>query len=130
MIRLDNMNISSYYHTEMSNSAGNENTRQIYASIREDLYIAAKGRATELRMPLRRFIEHALELALSGNPVSAHDESSLWNDEYLRMQAKQPLGSPVELTTEEAERVVKAAFGADAGARPVEGRSHPLRLER
>ena len=48
-----------------------ENGRQIYATVREDLYLAAKSRATELRMPLRRFIEHALELALSDHAASS-----------------------------------------------------------
>ena len=94
-------------------------TRQIYASVREDLYLAAKARATELRMPLKEFVEMALELALSGQaPSSPSAESgpSVWDDEYLRMQAEQPVGSPVELSPEEAERVIRAAFGSDAGA--------------
>ena len=40
-------------------------TRQVYASIREELYIAAKSKALELRMPMREFIEHALEKTLN-----------------------------------------------------------------
>ena len=39
---------------------------------------------------------------------------SIWDDEYLRMQVQQPLGSPVELTKEEAEKVVRGAFGMEA----------------
>ena len=91
-----------------------EKTRQVYASIREDLYLAAKARAAELRMPMREFIEHALELTLNGNASpDARSAQSAWEDEYLRMQIQQPLGSPVELTKEEAETVVRATFGSN-----------------
>ncbi len=92
-----------------------ENTRQIFASVREDLYLAAKARAAELRIPLREFVELALDLTLSGQVVSEaeeRNEPSVWDDEYLGMQAEQPVGSPVELTKEEAKRVAMAAFGA------------------
>ena len=92
-----------------------ENTRQIFASVREDLYLAAKARAAELRIPLREFVELALDLTLSGQVVSEAEERkepSVWDDEYLGMQAEQPVGSPVELTKEEAKRVAMAAFGA------------------
>ena len=92
-----------------------ENTRQIFASVREDLYLAAKARAAELRIPLREFVELALDLTLSGQLVSEAEERkepSVWDDEYLGMQAEQPVGSPVELTKEEAKRVAMAAFGA------------------
>ena len=89
-------------------------TRQIYASVREDVYLAAKARATELRMPLRQFIEMALELVVAAQdePVGARPQPSIWDDEYLGMQASQPLGSPVEMTREEAAQVVKGTFGA------------------
>ena len=102
----------------MARKKAQGNTRQIYASVREDLYLAAKARATELRMPLKEFVEMALDLALSGpaqSSPSAESSPSVWDDEYLRMQAEQPVGSPVELSREEAERVVRAAFGEDAG---------------
>ena len=93
-------------------------TRQIYASIPEDLYIAAKARATELRIPLRQFVERALNAVLKEggeqSPVSSAPPS-IWDDEYLRMQTHQPLGSPLELTPEEAERVVRASFGQEPG---------------
>ena len=92
-----------------------ENTRQIFASVREDLYLAAKARAAELRIPLREFVELALDLTLSGQVVSEAEERkepSVWDDEYLGMQAEQPVGSPVELTKEEAKRVAMDAFGA------------------
>jgi len=98
------------------------NTRQIYASVREDLYLAAKARATELRMPLKEFVEMALDLALSrpDQPSpSLVSDPSVWDDEYLRMQAEQPVGSPVELSREEAQRVIKDAFGS--GSDPQDG---------
>ena len=96
----------------MPRKKAQESTRQIYASVREDLYLAAKARATELRVPLREFIEMALEQSLAGQvrPASTTPAPSIWDDEYLTMQAGQPLGSPVEITREEAERVVRGAF--------------------
>jgi predicted Zn-dependent protease len=111
----------------MARKKAEGNTRQIYASVREDLYLAAKARATELRMPLKEFVEMALDLALSGpdqpSPSPASDPS-VWDDEYLRMQAEQPVGSPVELSKEEAQRVIKAAFGSDAGVSDPQGGAH------
>jgi hypothetical protein len=111
----------------MARKKAEGNTRQIYASVREDLYLAAKARATELRMPLKEFVEMALGLALSGpdqtSPCPVSDPS-VWDDEYLRMQAEQPVGSPVELSREEAQRVIKAAFGSDAGVPSSEGGVH------
>ena len=106
----------------MARNSTQENTRQIFASVREDLYLAAKARAAELRIPLREFVELALDLTLSGRVVSEAEERkepSVWDDEYLGMQAEQPVGSPVELTKEEAKRVTMAAFGA----RPVRRRT-------
>ena len=95
-------------------------TRQIYASVREDLYLAAKARATELRIPLRRFLEDALELALSGRagdstPATLEGgpsrQPSIWEDEYVRMQGRQPVGSPVELSEDEAKKLIRESFG-------------------
>ena len=97
------------------------NTRQIFASVREEIYLAAKARATELRMPLKDFVEMALEMALTGQDASSASPSSdpsIWDDEYLSMQAAQPVGSPVELSREEAERVVRAAFGSGPAIGP------------
>ena len=99
----------------MARKKNEERTRQIYAAIREDLYLDAKARATEMRMPLREFIEHALELALNKkSPSPDSEKSSVWDDEYLRIQTQQPLGSPVELTKDEAAKVVRATFGLDS----------------
>ena len=102
-------------------------TRQLYASIREDIYLAAKARAAEMRIPLRRLLEMALERALAGEKqeeAAAPEPAgppSIWDDEYLRMQASQPLGSPVELTRDEAERLVRDSFGAHGPGPPDSG---------
>ena len=90
-------------------------TRQLYAAIREELYLGAKAKAAELRIPLREFLERALELALEGGSlptgVQSNRERTVWNDEYISMQAEQPIGSPVELTDEEARAIARDAFG-------------------
>lgn len=105
----------------MARARQEEDRRQIYASIREDIYLAAKARATELRVPLRQFLEMALEVVLAAGDQPAglpETPASPWNDEYLDMQTRQPLGSPVQLTKEEAQKVVRASFGALAPTRP------------
>ena len=98
-------------------------TRQVYASIREELYIAAKSKALELRMPMREFIEHALEKTLNfqdglgsmSNSLKQDNvpqgKTSLWDDPYLNVQSSQPIGAPVDLTPEESKKVLKQAFG-------------------
>ena len=98
-------------------------TRQIYASIREDIYLAAKTRAAELRVPMRRFIEDALSIAVNSSDLASygiqsddasHSESippSVWDDQYIDAQARQPLGAPLDLSEDEARRVALGAFG-------------------
>lgn len=104
-------------------------TRQLYATIREDIYLAAKAKATELRLPLRRFIEDALELAIAGGaaaqaPSEARPQAaspaqpSVWDDQYLAAQARQPLGAPVELSADEARRVALSVFQSDSPPDP------------
>ena len=102
-------------------------TRQIYASIREDIYLAAKSRAAELRLPLRRFIEEALagaiasgvaeeaETSVTGETASVGRSPSLWDDQYLAAQARQPLGTSLTLSDDEARRVATEAFSSSAG---------------
>lgn len=97
-------------------------TRQLYASIREDIYLAAKAKATELRLPLRRFIEDALEAAIQGGAIARTPSEaptpleapppppSVWEDQYIGAQARQPLGAPLELSEDEARRVALSAF--------------------
>lgn len=100
-------------------------TRQLYATIREDIYLAAKAKATELRLPLRRFIEDALELAIAGGAAAQTPSETLpqatsparpsvWDDQYLAAQARQPLGAPVELSADEARRVALSVFQSDS----------------
>ena len=86
-------------------------TRQLYAQIREDLYLSAKARAAEMRVPLRTFLEDALEMALNGGQPDPEPQrpKSVWDDEYLSMQERQPIGSPVELTKDEAAAILKEA---------------------
>mgnify|MGYP001204114346 CR=1 FL=1 len=106
------MSIYRYVDCIMEKQKTDTGTRQIYASIREDLYLAAKNRATELRIPLREFVELAIALTLKKDSTTSVDSSgsSIWDDEYLNIQSQQPLGSPVELTREEAEKVVRDSF--------------------
>ena len=105
-------------------------TRQIYASVSEDIYLAAKARAAELRIPLRLFLEQALELALSGarpipsaGPTSPETPAveSVWEDEYLGMQARQPVGNPVVLSEDDAERVLREFGGGPCEGGPGHG---------
>lgn len=95
----------------MPREKSNVPTRQLYAQIREDLYLGAKARAAEMRMPLREFIEYALAAALDedGQIRSAATARSVWDDEYLSMQARQPFGSPVELTDDEVKSILREA---------------------
>ena len=91
-------------------------TRQLYAQIREDLYLSAKARAAEMRVPLRTFLENALEMALNGDQPQASEpkRESVWNDEYLSMQRRQPVGSPVQLSADEASAILREAVSSDA----------------
>ena len=101
---------------DMPRRAVEGETRQIYASVREDIYLAAKARAAELRVPLRERIEMALVRLLKKEGTEAAEapptnrsagrpRPSIWDDEYIGMQARQPIGSPVELAREEAARI-------------------------
>lgn len=94
----------------MAREKATQPTRQLYAQIREDIYLAAKARAAEMRVPLREFIEDALESALDGESGRAGNPRSVWDDEYLGMQLRQPLGAPVELTSDEAKAIVREAL--------------------
>ena len=91
-------------------------TRQLYAQIREDLYLGAKARAAEMRVPLRTFLEEALEMALNADQTQPSESKpqSVWNDEYLSMQGRQPVGSPVQLSEDEASAILREAVKSDA----------------
>ena len=68
---------------------------------------------------MRELLEEALELYLrsdvSESPDFSGDRSSyrnstVWDDEYLQMQADRPIGSPLELSEDEAKDVARRAF--------------------
>lgn len=99
-------------------------TRQLFAKIREDVYLDAKAKSAELRVPLREFLENALISALRDEappqPPAAPPRRSIWDDEYISMQSRQPIGSPIELTAEESSEILQDAIksarnGEDAG---------------
>lgn len=100
-------------------------TRQLFAKIREDVYLDAKAKSAELRVPLREFLENALISALrdeapSQPPAAPPPRRSIWDDEYISMQSRQPIGSPIELTAEESSEILQDAIksarnGEDAG---------------
>ena len=95
-------------------------TRQLFANIDEEIYLNAKSKAASERLPMRTIIEQALSLYLGENdPHSSSSEMdeghelnnrTVWDDEYIGMQVNQPLGSPVELTDLEAQRIAREAF--------------------
>ena len=94
-------------------------SRQLFAKINEDVYLAAKSRAAQQRISMRALLENALTLYLSSdspaipnleNPELSGNKSTVWDDEYLRMQAERPIGSPLELSEEEAKDVARRAF--------------------
>jgi len=94
-------------------------TRQLFANIDEEIYLNAKSKAASERLPMRTIIEQALFLYLAqdSSPLPSDDQEgspglnkTVWDDEYIGMQVNQPLGSPVELTELEAERIAREAF--------------------
>ena len=50
-------------------------------------------------------------MALNGGQPTPEPQrpKSVWDDEYLSMQERQPIGSPVELTKDEAAAILKEA---------------------
>ncbi len=96
-------------------------TRQLFAKIREDVYLDAKAKSAELRVPLREFLENALIAALrdepdippTADPQPPPRRRSIWDDEYISMQSRQPIGSPIELTDEEAAEILQEALKPD-----------------
>ena len=65
---------------------------------------------------MRSLLEQALLLYLDakdeihGQEVESEKGRSVWEDEYLGMQADRPMGTPVELSDEEARKIAKEAF--------------------
>ena len=91
-------------------------TRQLFATIREDIYLLAKAKSAENRLSMRFLLEQALLSYLEvkdetrKEEVKSEESSSVWEDEYLGMQADRPMGTPVELSDEEAKKIAKEAF--------------------
>ena len=89
--------------------------RQLFASVREDIYLLAKATAAEKRISMRVLLEESLEmyLGVSGSPSTPEEvaeDSSIWNDEYLKIQSERPVGTPVELSAKEAKKIAREAF--------------------
>tara|TARA_B100001013_G_scaffold158022_1_gene94223 strand:- start:579 stop:1016 length:438 start_codon:yes stop_codon:yes gene_type:complete len=92
-------------------------TRQLFAKISEEIYLHAKAKSAESRMSMREILEESLELYLGKNPSGASApmnpqtaQESIWQDEYLNRQADRPVGSPIELSEEEAKEIARKAF--------------------
>jgi len=100
----------------MARKKSDEPTRQICANIREDIYLLVKSKSAEDRLSMREILEESLLLYL-GNDMSVTESdsspassSTVWDDEYLRIQAGQPVGTPIELSDDEAKRIALEAF--------------------
>ena len=91
--------------------------RQLFANIDEELYLKLKSKAASDRLSIREILEVALARYLASDQDTSEsqyldgDKGDIWeDDEYLAMQAERPLGSPVELTSEEAKKVALEGF--------------------
>tara|TARA_Y100000996_G_scaffold412171_1_gene397676 strand:+ start:2607 stop:2903 length:297 start_codon:yes stop_codon:yes gene_type:complete len=88
-------------------------TRQIFANIREDIYIKAKSKAAEQRLSMRDILEESLSLYLN---ISTQEDDmfelkdSVWGDTNISIQVNEPLGSPVDVSEEDARRIAREAF--------------------
>ena len=93
-------------------------TRQLFAKISEDIYLLAKAKSAQSRMSMREILEESLKLYLGKNPSDRSEpmvtqtkvQESIWQDEYLNRQADRPIGSPIELSEEEAKEIARKAF--------------------
>ncbi|PZC42805.1 MAG: hypothetical protein DK303_000843 [Chloroflexi bacterium] len=93
-------------------------TRQLFAKISEEIYLLTKAKSAESRMSMREILEESLELYLGTNPLARSGspgtqttaQQSIWQDEYLNRQADRPVGSPIELSEEEAKEIARKAF--------------------
>ena len=100
----------------MARKKSDEPTRQIFANIREDLYLLVKSKSAEDRLSMREILEKSLLMYLGSDmgviesDSSSTSSSTVWDDEYLGMQAGQPVGTPIELSEDEAKRIALEAF--------------------
>jgi hypothetical protein len=89
-------------------------TRQIFANIKEDLYIKVKSKAAEQRLSMRDIIEKSLSLYLNipiGQDLAFDNiKDSIWNDSNISIKVEEPIGSPLNFSEEEARRIAREAF--------------------
>jgi len=89
-------------------------TRQIFANIREDIYIKAKSKATEQRLSMRDILEKSLSLYLdipdNMNAETRNSADSVWDNSTISIQVNEPLGSPIDISEEDAKRIAREAF--------------------
>ena len=89
-------------------------TRQIFANIREDIYIKAKSKATEQRLSMRDILEKSLSLYLdipdNMNSETRNSADSVWDNSTISIQVNEPLGSPIDISEEDAKRIAREAF--------------------
>ena len=50
------------------------------------------------------------DISVTKSDSAPASSSTVWDDEYLRMQAGQPVGTPIELSDDEAKRIALEAF--------------------
>ena len=100
----------------MARKKSAEPTRQIFANIREDIYLLVKSKSAEDRLSMREILEKSLLMYLGSDmgviesDSASTSSSTVWDDEYLGMQAGQPVGTPIELSEDEAKRIALEAF--------------------
>ena len=100
----------------MARKKSDEPTRQIFANIREDIYLLVKSKSAEDRLSMREILEKSLlkylgsDMCVIESDSASTSSSTVWDDEYLGMQAGQPVGTPIELSEDEAKRIALEAF--------------------
>ena len=100
----------------MARKKSDEPTRQIFANIREDIYLLVKSKSAEDRLSMREILEKSLLMYLGSDmgviesDSASTSSSTVGDDEYLGMQAGQPVGKPIELSEDEAKRIALEAF--------------------
>ena len=100
----------------MARKKSDEPTRQIFANIREDIYLLVKSKSAEDRLSMREILEKSLLMYLGSDmgviesDSASTSSSTVWEAESLGMQAGQPVGTPIELSEDEAKRIALEAF--------------------
>ena len=100
----------------MARKKSDEPTRQIFANIREDIYLLVKSKSAEDRLSMREILEKSLLMYLGSDmgviesDSASTSSSTVWDDEYLGLQAGHPVGTPIALSEDEAKRIALEAF--------------------